>query len=132
MVHAYMAAFREGAQLYAIQAQPDLNSALRIPGMISAGDEEEFGEAVTRAVLEATAEAVALLNVGREREGAATFVGDTSRAYVGPSGFFFDGQTEPLVNDPDIWPEDIDDPASKIELADPPQLRFTNAFTIEG
>ncbi|MEI6785430.1 MAG: LamG-like jellyroll fold domain-containing protein, partial [Verrucomicrobiota bacterium] len=26
----------------------------------------------------------------------------------------------------------VDDPASKIELADPPQLQFTNAFTIEG
>jgi uncharacterized protein (TIGR00255 family) len=72
MLHAYMAAFREGAQLYAIQAQPDLNSALRIPGMISAGDEEELGDTVTKALLEATAEAVALLNVGREREGAAT------------------------------------------------------------
>ena len=72
MLHAYMAAFREGAQLYAIQAQPDLNSALRIPGMIASGDEEELGEAVTKALLEATAEAVALLNVGREREGAAT------------------------------------------------------------
>jgi uncharacterized protein (TIGR00255 family) len=72
MLHAYMAAFREGAQLYAVQAQPDLNSALRIPGMISTGDEEEPGEAVTKALLEAAAEAVALLNVGREREGAAT------------------------------------------------------------
>ena len=72
MLHAYMAAFREGAELYAIQAQPDLNSALRIPGMISTGDEEELGEAVTKALLEAAAEAVALLNVGREREGAAT------------------------------------------------------------
>jgi uncharacterized protein (TIGR00255 family) len=59
-------------ELYAIQAQPDLNSALRIPGMISTGDEEELGEAVTKALLEAAAEAVALLNVGREREGAAT------------------------------------------------------------
>jgi uncharacterized protein (TIGR00255 family) len=72
MFHAYMAAFREAAQLYAIEAQPDLNSALRIPGMLSTGDEEELGEAVTRAVLEAAAEAVALLNIGREREGAAT------------------------------------------------------------
>ena len=72
MLHAYMAAFREGAQLYAIQAQPDLNSALRILGMISAGDEEELGDTVAKALLEATAEAVALLNVGREREGAAT------------------------------------------------------------
>jgi uncharacterized protein (TIGR00255 family) len=72
MFHAYMAAFREAAQLYAIDAQPDLNSALRIPGMLSTGDEEELGEAVAKAVLEAAAEAVALLNRSREREGAAT------------------------------------------------------------
>ena len=72
MFHAYMAAFREAAQLYAIDAQPDLNSALRIPGMLSTGDEEELGEAVTKALLEAAAEAVVFLNRGREREGAAT------------------------------------------------------------
>lgn len=72
MFHAYMAAFREAAQLYAIDAQPDVNSALRIPGMLSTGDAEELGEEVTKAVLEAAAEAVLLLNRGREREGAAT------------------------------------------------------------
>src|SRR5450759_4347719 len=72
MFHGCMAAFREAAQLYAIEGQPDLNSALRIPGMLSTGDEEELGEAVTKALLEAAAEAVALLNQGREREGAAT------------------------------------------------------------
>src|SRR5260370_1259382 len=55
-----------------MDAQPDLNSALRIPGMLSTGDEEELGEAVTKAVLEAAAEAVAVLNRSREREGAAT------------------------------------------------------------
>jgi uncharacterized protein (TIGR00255 family) len=72
MLHAYMAAFREAAEMYAIEAQPDLNSALRIPGMLSTGDEEELGEAVTKALLEATAEAVVVLNRVREREGAAT------------------------------------------------------------
>ena len=72
MFHAYMAAFTEAAQLYAIDAQPDLNSALRIPGMLSTGDEEELGEAVTKALLEAAAEAVGVLNRVREREGAAT------------------------------------------------------------
>ena len=72
MFHAYMPAFREASQLYAIEAQPDLNSALRIPGMLSTGDEEELGEAVTKALLEAAAEAVAVLNRGRECEGAAT------------------------------------------------------------
>jgi len=72
MFHAYIAAFREAAQLYALDGQPDVNSALCIPGMLSTGDEEELGEAVTTALLEAVAEAVAVLNRGREREGAAT------------------------------------------------------------
>ena len=72
MFHAYIAAFREAAQLYALEGQPDVNSALRIPGMLSTGDEEELGEAATKALLEAAAEAVAVLNRGREREGAAT------------------------------------------------------------
>jgi subtilisin-like proprotein convertase family protein len=52
--------------------------------------------------------------------------------FVGNQGFFFIGQVEPPpAQDPDIWPEDIDDPSSQIELADPPQLQFTNAFTLE-
>jgi uncharacterized protein (TIGR00255 family) len=72
MFHAYVAAFREAAQLYALDGQPDVNSALCIPGMLSTGDEEELGEEVTKALLEAAAEAVAVLNRGREREGAAT------------------------------------------------------------
>ena len=72
MFHAYIAAFREAAQLYALDGQPDVNSALRIPGMLSTGDEEELGEEVTKALLEAATEAVAVLNRGREREGAAT------------------------------------------------------------
>ncbi len=72
MFHAYIAAFREAAQLYALEGQPDVNSALRIPGMLATGDEEELGEEVTKALLEAAAEAVAVLNRGREREGAAT------------------------------------------------------------
>jgi uncharacterized protein (TIGR00255 family) len=72
MFHAYIAAFREAAQLYALDGQPDVNSALRIPGMLSTGDEEELGEEVTKALLEAATEAVAVLKRGREREGAAT------------------------------------------------------------
>ena len=53
--------------------------------------------------------------------------------FVGSRGFFFNGQTEPPPPlDPDIWAEDVDDPSGQIELADPPQLQFTNAFTIEG
>ena len=63
----------------------------------------------------------------------ASYLGETNRAYVGLAGLYFNGQYEPPpAFDPDIFPEDIDDPSSKIELGDPPQLRFTNAFTIEA
>ena len=73
LLAAYMTAFREAAAIYGVaQAQPDLNSALRVPGMLSTSDDEELGEEVTRAILEAAAEAVAALNRVREREGAAT------------------------------------------------------------
>jgi subtilisin-like proprotein convertase family protein len=62
----------------------------------------------------------------------ANYLGNTALAYVGLNGLFFSGQSEPLIGDPDIWPEDIDDPAGQIELGDPPQLQLTNAFTIEA
>ena len=52
--------------------QPDLNAALRIPGMLGTGEEQELGDELAKAVLEAAAEAVAVLNAFREREGAAT------------------------------------------------------------
>jgi uncharacterized protein (TIGR00255 family) len=70
----YVNAFREAAELYDVTGQqPDLNAALRLPGMLgTGGDESEIGEALARAILETTAEAVAALNLVREREGAAT------------------------------------------------------------
>jgi uncharacterized protein (TIGR00255 family) len=72
LLNAYMSAFREAAELYPVSGGPDLNSALRIPGMLATGDEEEPGEEVAKAILAAAAEAVIALNRVREREGAAT------------------------------------------------------------
>jgi uncharacterized protein (TIGR00255 family) len=74
LLQAYVAAFKEAGKLYPYAAggQLDLNSALRIPGMLSVDGEEELDETVGKALLEATSEAVALLNTVREREGAAT------------------------------------------------------------
>jgi uncharacterized protein (TIGR00255 family) len=72
LLDLYMNAFREAAKLYQLTGQPDLNGALRIPGMLSLGVEEEIGEDIRVAVLEAVAEAVTVLNTFREREGAAT------------------------------------------------------------
>lgn len=72
LLDAYLRAFREAAELYQLEGRPDLNSALRVPGMLGAGGDDEPAEEVAKAILEATAEAVALLNAFREREGAAT------------------------------------------------------------
>ena len=79
LLDAYMRAFREAAETYRIvgtvglfEAQPDLNAALGLPGMLSTGEQTELPEDLGKAALEATGEAVALLNQEREREGAAT------------------------------------------------------------
>jgi uncharacterized protein (TIGR00255 family) len=73
LLDAYMAAFREASERYRLAGAPDLNAALRVPGVLSAnGEEEEVDEEVSQAVLEAAAEAVTSLNESREREGAAT------------------------------------------------------------
>jgi uncharacterized protein (TIGR00255 family) len=72
LMDAYMRAFREAAELYRLEGQPDLNAALGIPGMlVSGGEEQESGEGVASALLEVAAEATRVLNAFREREGAA-------------------------------------------------------------
>lgn len=72
LLQAYLAAFREASGIFDEAGRPDLNSALRIPGMLSSGEETELDDKVKAAVLDAAREAVALLNTAREREGAAT------------------------------------------------------------
>jgi uncharacterized protein (TIGR00255 family) len=73
LLQAYMSAFEEAAGLFNLPNEPDLNAALRIPGMLSTGgDSQEPGDDIANAVRQAAAEAVAILNSVREREGAAT------------------------------------------------------------
>ncbi len=71
LLASYVQAFREAAAQFGIGGQPDLNVAMSIPHMFTAGGGEEAGEAVCRAVLEIAREAVSALNAFREREGAA-------------------------------------------------------------
>jgi uncharacterized protein (TIGR00255 family) len=71
LLETYIRAFREAADLYGVECRPDLNAALRVPGMLASGAEEELSELLKQAVLEAAAEAVRVLNASREREGAA-------------------------------------------------------------
>jgi len=70
----YMNAFREAAELHRItDQQPDLNSVLRIPGMLGiVGENAEIGEQLSKAILAAVAEGVVALNTFREREGDVT------------------------------------------------------------
>jgi uncharacterized protein (TIGR00255 family) len=73
LLQAYMSAYREAAELYQLPNQPDLNAAFRVPGMLSTGAEDaDLSEDVTKAVVDAATEAVAILNTVREREGAST------------------------------------------------------------
>jgi uncharacterized protein (TIGR00255 family) len=71
LLDAYIQAYRDAAALHGLSGQPDLNSALRVPGMLSAASDGEIEGPAAQAVLEAAAEAVLLLNAFREREGAA-------------------------------------------------------------
>src|ERR1017187_4168924 len=70
----YINAFRAAADQYHVtDQQPDLNAALRVPGMLGiAGEDAEIGEPLAQAILETATEAVAALNAFREREGAVT------------------------------------------------------------
>ena len=72
LLDAYLRAFREAAQLYGFEGKPDLNAALRLPGMLSVDGDEDLSESLRQAVLDAAAEALRTLNTFREREGAAT------------------------------------------------------------
>ena len=68
----YLQAFREAEEQFSVAGTPDLNAALQVPGMLGAGTAVfEVGEDVLKAGVEVATEAVAVLNVFREREGAA-------------------------------------------------------------
>jgi len=71
LLDAYMRAFEEASSIYQLDAKADINAALRIPGMLTVGTDEELPEDVPKAILEVAREAVSMLNAFREREGAA-------------------------------------------------------------
>ncbi len=71
LLEAYMRAYQEAAGAYGIAGQPDLNSALRTPGMLTTPAMQDEDEDLRQAALGAAADAVAVINAFREREGAA-------------------------------------------------------------
>jgi uncharacterized protein (TIGR00255 family) len=66
----YCAAFREAAAVNEVSAQPDLNAALRIPGMFGDSSSAEPLEGAEAAMMGALESALDQLNEFRAREGA--------------------------------------------------------------
>ncbi|MBM3774832.1 MAG: YicC family protein [Acidobacteria bacterium] len=71
LLEAWLAAFREAAREGGISATPDLNAALRIPGMFGGPAPAEPSPEIERELVAAAEEALEMLNGFREREGAA-------------------------------------------------------------
>jgi uncharacterized protein (TIGR00255 family) len=69
-LEAYLKTFREAAAQHALQSEPDLNAALRVPGMFGEAKELEAPPGLEVALLSALDEALTELNAFRVREGA--------------------------------------------------------------
>ena len=68
---AWLASFRDFAERFGIESKPDLNQALRLPGMIELRDNSPAGSAVEAEVLSAADEALEELDLFRLREGTS-------------------------------------------------------------
>jgi uncharacterized protein (TIGR00255 family) len=71
LLRSWLESFRDAAQRLGIDSQPDLNQALRIPGMMEAAAPAVPSEPVDQEVLTAAAEAIDELDAFRAREGEA-------------------------------------------------------------
>jgi len=70
LFRSYMAAFRKAAAEEGIDAQPDLNRILLLPGILGASDQLAPDTSAETAILAALEEALEILNQFRAREGA--------------------------------------------------------------
>jgi uncharacterized protein (TIGR00255 family) len=70
LFEAYVSAWREAAGKLQITAEIDLGAALRVPGMLAVRDAEDASPEVEQLLNETLEEALRLMNVFREREGA--------------------------------------------------------------
>ncbi len=69
LLNAYLTTFRDAARQYGLSGEPDLNAALRLPGMIQSGSAAELPETLEGELAEGLNQTLALLNAFREREG---------------------------------------------------------------
>jgi uncharacterized protein (TIGR00255 family) len=82
LLRSYVAAFRKAAEEEGLDAPPDLNRMLALPGVLGVSAEFETDAATETIVLGALAEAVEKLNQFRSREGAelAAFIREQNSA----------------------------------------------------
>jgi uncharacterized protein (TIGR00255 family) len=71
LLDAYLAAFYRASRELGVPGEPDLNAALRIPGMFQADSGADLDAGLEPALVAATDEALTLLDTFRQREGAA-------------------------------------------------------------
>lgn len=69
VLDAYISAYRQAAAEYGLGGEPDLNTALSLPGIFRETPDEEPDRTVEKLLLEAAEEALQALNAFREREG---------------------------------------------------------------
>jgi uncharacterized protein (TIGR00255 family) len=69
LLRAYLEAFHEAGGQAGIDAEPDLNAALRVPGMLADAIESDLPTSLRESILSALEEALCGLNEFREREG---------------------------------------------------------------
>lgn len=70
LFRAYVAAFRQAAAEEGLEAQPDLNRVLLLPGILGSSEQLAPDESAERDIVAALEEAVQMLNQFRAREGA--------------------------------------------------------------
>jgi uncharacterized protein (TIGR00255 family) len=70
LLEEYIKAFREAAERLGLESQPDLNAALRLPGMFGESRNGEPPPETEAVLLEALSEALDELNTFRAREGS--------------------------------------------------------------
>lgn len=70
LLEEYIAAFRDAASRHCLESQPDLNAALRLPGMFGDSGSGEPPPETEALLLDALAEALTELNAFRAREGS--------------------------------------------------------------
>jgi len=87
LFRSYLAAFRKAAAEEGIEAQPDLNRILLLPGILGVSDQLAPDTTAEKAILAALEEAVEMLNQFRAREGAelAAFIREQNSSILAGS-----------------------------------------------